>query len=134
MAAPSPWIIDVKTETFEADIVERSFEVPIVIDFWATWCQPCRQLAPLLESLANEYAGKFVLAKANVDELPQIAGAFGVQSIPHVFAVRDGQPIDQFVGVLTEAQLREWLGAILPSRTDELIKQGLAVEDDNPRE
>ncbi len=132
MPAQSQWIVEVATATFEADVVERSFDVPVVIDFWATWCQPCRQLAPLLESLANEYAGKFVLAKVNVDTEPQIAGAFGVQSIPHVFAVRDGQPIDQFVGVLTEAQLREWLTSILPSRADELVKQGLAVEKEDP--
>jgi putative thioredoxin len=132
MAEQSPWIVDITTDTFESGVIARSNEVPVVVDFWATWCQPCRQLAPLLESLAQEYAGKFVLAKVNVEESPEIAGAFGVQSIPHVFAVRGGQPVDQFVGVLPEPQLREWIKAIMPSPAEQLVSEGMALETTNP--
>lgn len=132
MAEQSPWIVDINAQSFEAGILARSNEVPVIVDFWATWCQPCRQLAPMLEALANEYAGKFVLAKVNVDESPEIAGAFGVQSIPHVFAVRNGQPVDQFVGVLSDAQLREWLKTIMPSPAEQLVAEGRALEATDP--
>jgi putative thioredoxin len=132
MAEQSPWIVDVTAETFESGIIARSNEVPVIVDFWATWCQPCRQLAPLLESLAQEHAGKFVLAKVNVDESPEIAGAFGVRSIPHVFAVRGGQPVDQFMGILPEAQLREWIKTIMPSPAEQLVNEGMALEVNDP--
>ncbi len=128
----SPHIINTTTATFEKDVVQRSMECPVVVDFWATWCEPCRQLAPLLEKLAEEFAGKFLLAKVNVDESPEIAGAFGVQSIPVVVALFQGQPVNQFMGLLPEPELREWLQTFLPSPSQELFKKGQELEADDP--
>lgn len=128
MDQPSPWILDGAEATFEKDIIERSKELPVVVDFWATWCGPCKQLGPVLESLAREYDGKFVLVKVDVDQNPGIAQAFGVQSIPHVFALRNGQLVNQFVGVLPEPQIREWLDQLQPSPLETLLKEAQALE------
>lgn len=133
MAVNSPWIIETTTERFEADVIRASADRPIVVDFWATWCEPCRQLGPLLEKLAVEFNGRFQLVKVNVDENQEIAGAFGVQSIPYVVALRDGRPVSEFVGVHPEDKLREWLGAFLPSKSDELLKKGRALESSDPK-
>lgn len=132
--AASPHVVDVTIETFEREIIERSNQVPVVIDFWAPWCQPCLQLKPILEKLANEYQGKFVLAKINVEEEQQIGAAFGIQSIPHVIAFAQGQPIDQFQGVLPETKIREWLDRLMPSPAEQLAQAALAVEESNPQE
>jgi putative thioredoxin len=128
----SPHIIDTTTAMFEKDVVQQSMERPVVVDFWATWCEPCQQLAPLLEKLTEEFAGKFLLAKVNVDESPEIAGAFGVQSIPVVVAVFQGQAVNQFMGLLPEPELREWLQTFLPSPAQELFKKGQELETDDP--
>lgn len=133
MAENSPWIIETSAQTFEQDVVQGSMERPMVVDFWAPWCEPCRMLAPLLEKLADECAGKFVLVKVNIDEQPEIAQAFRVQSIPHVAALHEGQLIDQFQGVLPEDQLREWISRLVPSRTDELLHEGSQLEGDDPK-
>jgi putative thioredoxin len=126
--AQSPYMIETTAERFEADVLERSKQAPVVLDFWAAWCQPCRMLGPLLEKLADEYAGKFILVKADTDQLPQQAMAFNVQGIPAVYAVRDGQVIDGFTGLLTEAQLRQWLAGILPSEAELLVKEAAGLE------
>ncbi len=128
MSQESQWIRTTTTETFKKDVVEQSMSCPVVVDFWAEWCGPCQQLMPLLEKLATEFDGRFILVKINVDELPEIAGAFGVQSIPFVIAMIDGQPVSQLPGVQPEPQLREWLESFLPSAAVEAYNAGLAQE------
>ena len=113
--------------------MQRSLDVPVILDFWAPWCQPCQQLAPILEKLAAESAGEFVLAKINTDEQPQLAQAFGVQSLPMVVAFVQGQPVDQFVGLLTEAQIREWLAPLKPTPAQTLARQAAALVETNPQ-
>ncbi len=113
-AAPSPFVLDVTEATFEADVLVQSQSVPVVIDFWAEWCGPCKQLSPVLERLASEYGGRFVLAKIDVDANQRIAQAAQVQSIPMVVGVVAGQVVPLFAGAYPEAQVRQYL--------DELIK------------
>jgi putative thioredoxin len=104
-----PHVFDATAATFEADVLQRSVDTPVLVDFWAEWCGPCKQLGPVLEKLAGEYNGAFVLAKVDVDKEQELAGAFQVRSIPTVFLVRGGQLVDGFPGVLPEGQLREFL-------------------------
>lgn len=132
MAENSPWIIDARADTFALDVIERSRELPVVVDFWAQWCQPCRLLAPLLEKLVQEHAGKFLLVKADTDQLPDIAGSFGVQGIPAVYGLRDGQVVDYFVGALPEPQLRTWLERLLPSPAEQLVAEARKLEESDP--
>jgi putative thioredoxin len=129
----SPWIVETTTARFENDVIAASTERPVVIDFWATWCGPCRQLTPVLEKLAHESAGRFQLVKINIDENPDLAHAFGVQSIPYVVALRDGRPISDFLGVQPEDRVREWLNALLPSKAEELLQRGRALEASDPK-
>ncbi len=111
--APAGVVIDVTAETFQAEVVDRSRQVPVVIDLWATWCEPCKQLSPILEKLAAESGGRWVLAKVDVDAEQQIAAAFAVQSIPAVFAVIAGQPVPLFQGAYPEAQVRQIIDELL---------------------
>lgn len=114
-AGSSPYVIDVTEATFQNEILQRSLQTPVVIDFWAEWCQPCKQLSPVLEKLAVESAGAWILAKIDIDANPRLAQAFRVQSIPFVMAIVNGQPVDAFQGVQPEANLRQWLAVILKS-------------------
>ncbi len=123
-----PSIIEATTETFVAEVIERSQTVPVVVDFWAEWCQPCRILGPILEKLAIEFDGKFVLVKAETEKLSEIAAGFGVQSIPAVFAIKAGHVVDQFVGVAPEATLRGWIEKLMPTPTDLLVSEGRELE------
>lgn len=130
----SPWIIDATPENFQAEVVDRSHQLPIVVDFWADWCQPCKMLAPLLEGLAREFDGQFVLVKANTEQVPSIAGQFGVQSIPAVFGVRDGQIVDFFNGLLPEPQLREWIKRLMPTPAERLVSEAKGKLATSPAE
>lgn len=109
----SEYVFDVTEAAFEADVLERSRTVPVVMDLWAEWCGPCKQLSPVLEKLAVEAAGAWVLAKVDVDANPQLSAALQVQSIPMVLAVIGGQLVPGFLGALPEAQVRQWLSQVL---------------------
>jgi putative thioredoxin len=118
---------DVTDLTFGEEVMERSAEVPVVVDLWAPWCGPCRTLGPILEKVVDETNGEVELVKVNIDENPQIAAAFGVQSIPAVFALRDGQVVDNFIGAVPEPTVRtfiERLATALPSEADQLVALG----------
>jgi putative thioredoxin len=112
-AANSEYVFDVTEAGFETDVLERSRTVPVVLDLWAEWCGPCKQLSPVLEKLAVEAAGAWVLAKVDVDANPQLSAALQVQSIPMVLAVIGGQLVPGFLGALPEAQVRQWLSQVL---------------------
>jgi putative thioredoxin len=106
-------ILDVTEATFQSEVLERSLRTPVVIDFWAEWCGPCKQLSPVLEKLAVEGGGSWVLARVDVDANQRLAQMFRVQSIPMVYAVINGQPVDGFAGAVPETQLRQWIDALL---------------------
>jgi putative thioredoxin len=107
--AASPHVFDATADTFEAEVLQGSLKTPVLVDFWAAWCGPCKTLGPILEKLADEYNGAFRLAKIDVDAEQQLAAAFQVRSIPTVYLVKDGQLVDGFPGALPEGQLREFL-------------------------
>ena len=102
-------VFDAVTETFEAEVLQKSLQTPVLVDFWATWCGPCKTLGPILEKLAGEYNGSFVLAKVDVDKEQELAAAFQIRSVPTVMLVKGGQLVDGFPGALPEGQLREFL-------------------------
>lgn len=124
MAAHS---IDVNGENFRQVVLEGSKTAPVVIDFWAPWCSPCRALKPVLEKLAAEYAGKFTLAKINSDENPELAASMGVRGIPAVKAVVNGELVDEFVGALPESQVRAFIERVVPSPSAQAAAQAQAM-------
>ncbi|HET7487603.1 MAG TPA: thioredoxin [Acidimicrobiales bacterium] len=133
---------DVTDATFERDVLQRSYQVPVVVDLWAAWCGPCRTLGPILEKVIGETDGSVELAKVDVDANPMVAAQFRVQSIPAVFAVKDGQAVDSFIGAIPEAQVRQFVEGlarpkkeadILAEKGDEAsLRAALALEPDHP--
>lgn len=130
--AGSAWVLEVSEADFEREVIERSRERPVVVDFWAPWCGPCRMLGPVLEKLASERNGDVILAKINIDEAQHLAAHFGVEAIPAVKAFRDGRPVLEFVGLLPEDQLREFFDRISPTEADRLVEQAKSLEADQP--
>ncbi|MEW1610945.1 MULTISPECIES: tetratricopeptide repeat protein [unclassified Streptomyces] len=128
--APTALVIDVDEAGFERDVLQRSAEVPVVIDFWAEWCEPCKQLGPLLERLAVEYNGRFLLAKVDVDANQMLMQQFGIQGIPAVFAVVAGQALPLFQGAAPEAQIRETLDQLIQVGEERFGLTGIAVDPD----
>lgn len=146
------FIVELTEENFQELIGTASRERPVLVDFWASWCQPCRILMPLLSRLAEEYGGKFILAKLNTEEQQGIASRFGIRSIPTVKLFRDGQPVDEFMGALPEAEIRSFLDRHIPRESDglvahaddliqsgdsdgaaKLLREAQSMDPDNPR-
>lgn len=120
-------IVDITQENAKALLVDESYVRPVVVDFWAEWCGPCKSLMPILEKLANEYSGDFLLAKVNADEQQMIAGQFGVQSLPTVMVMQNGQPVDGFMGAQSEQEVRRILEKYLPKPWDKSFNEGRAL-------
>jgi putative thioredoxin len=124
VAYPVGVVIDVGEHDFQAEVLERSRRLPVVVDFWAAWCAPCRALGPLLERAAAAREGKVVLAKLDTDASPGIAQAFGIRGIPAVKAFRDGQVVDEFVGALPAPEVERFFDSLVPSEADALVAAG----------
>jgi putative thioredoxin len=133
MTTPSEFVKDVDTANFPQDVLQRSREVPVVVDFWATWCQPCLILGPILEKVAADSGGTFELVKVDVDSNQELSAQYGVQGIPMVVAFRDGKIADSFTGALPEPAVRQWIEGILPTETDLMVDQARTalLEDDD---
>src|SRR5437773_1017472 len=122
--------IDVTDATFETDVLAQSEKVPVIVDLWAEWCGPCRTLGPTIEKVVDETNGKAVLVKINVDENPQASAAFRVQSIPAVYALRDRQVVNGFIGAQGEDAVRKFVSAVLPSEAEQHVAALIAQGDE----
>ncbi|MBC8365293.1 MAG: tetratricopeptide repeat protein [Actinobacteria bacterium] len=122
--------MDVTDATFQVEVVDRSAQMPVVVDLWAPWCGPCKQLGPILEKVIGETGGSVVLAKVNVDENPGVAQAFQAQSIPAVHAIVDGKPADSFMGAQGEAFVRDFVNRLLPAQEPSELERLLAAGDE----
>jgi putative thioredoxin len=128
MATASPNIVEVTDRNFGTAVLEESRRRPVVVDFWAAWCQPCRIIGPVLERLAEEHQGRFLLGKLDVDSNPQASAAFRIQSIPAVKAFVDGKLANEFVGAIPEPAIRQFLQTVLPTEEDRLVERAEAAE------
>lgn len=121
----SPYIYDLTEDNFDAIVTRGSHDQPVLVDFWASWCQPCQMLMPVLAKLADEYQGRFHLAKLNTEENQALAGQFGIRSIPNVKLFVNGQEVDEFAGALPESEIREFLEKHLPRESDSHVEAAL---------
>ena len=122
--------IDVTDATFQTDVIDKSTQVPVVVDLWADWCGPCKTLGPIIEKVIDDTNGKVVLAKVDVDKNPQVAQAFQVQSIPAVYALKDGKVVDGFVGAQPEATVKAWVDSLVPTAEESEVQQLLGAGDE----
>ena len=127
--AMSTYVTDVSEAEFQQVVIEGSKETPVIVDFWADWCQPCKTLGPLLEKVTNEAEGSVRLAKVDVDANPRLAQAFGVQGIPMVIAFKDGRPVSQFTGAVPEAAVRQFIAQLTPPVVDEAVLAAESLAD-----
>jgi putative thioredoxin len=125
---------DVVDATFEADVLTQSHETPVVVDFWAPWCDPCRVIGPILEQLAGEYEGRVRLVKVNVDENPAVATQYQISSIPAVVAFSGGAPVNQFIGAVPEPQARDFFESLVPNEADTIAREGVEAANRNDTE
>jgi putative thioredoxin len=128
----TPFIVETTETTFERDVIERSKDVPVIVDLWAAWCQPCRLLGPILDAVVRELQGAVVLVKADIETMPQVAAALRVRSIPTVVGFRDGRAIDSFVGLLPESAIRAWIDRLLPTPAEKKAAQARRIETTDP--
>lgn len=122
--------IDVTDATFETEVIERSHQTPVVVDLWASWCGPCKTLGPILEKVCDATGGKVVLAKVDVDQNPGLSQAFQVQSIPAVYAIKDGKVVDGFMGAYPEHVIQQFVDSLMPSEADQTIANLIAAGDE----
>src|SRR4051812_28455229 len=125
---PAPTVLDVTTATFQKEVIERSVKTPVLLDFWATWCGPCRKLSPTLEKIVTELDGRMVLAKVDIDQNAQLADAFGIQSVPTVVLLVGGKIVDGFVGAQEEDKIRELIAKHVPNVLKDELADALAFE------
>ena len=130
----SEWIVDVDDETFDELVLKRSQELLVVVDFWAQWCGPCKLLTPILEKIVQKKAGKFLLAKVDTDRATKVAQSFSIQSIPSIFAFRNGGVVDQFSGVQPEDVVEKFIERLMPSESDIVVERAYEISKEHPDE